>query len=84
MHQLKPYAAPIAFGFVWGTLGFILYGFTLAPPQHSIEAFQQLAVWSIAGALTACAIAFVWDVVTQRVRQREDERRKIRIATGGH
>ena len=80
MNKLKPYAAPISFGFVWGTLAFILYGFTKAQPRHSIEAFQQLAVWSIMGAFTACAIAFLWDRVTQRVRQREDQRRKIRIA----
>jgi uncharacterized protein YoaH (UPF0181 family) len=44
-----------------------------------MEAFQELAVWSTAGASTGIAIAFVWNRLNQRVRQRQEQQRKIRI-----
>jgi hypothetical protein len=45
-----------------------------------MDAFQELAIWSTAGATVSCVIAFVWERFTQRARKREEQRRKIRIA----
>jgi hypothetical protein len=80
MQKLSFYAGVGASGFIWGTIAYMLNSFVRAPAPYSMDAFQELAIWSTAGAVASCIIAFVWERFTQRARQREEQRRKIRIA----
>ena len=80
MQKLYFYAGAGASGFIWGTLAYMLHSVLRPLGSHSMDAFQELAIWSTAGATVSCVIVFVWERLTQRARKREEQRRKIRIA----
>jgi hypothetical protein len=61
LHKLKPYIGPSASGFIWGSVVFILYSLLMGPTTHLLDASQELAIWSTAGALIAFSIAFLGD-----------------------
>jgi hypothetical protein len=61
LDKLKPYVGPSVSGFIWGSIAFIAQALLRAPGTHPFGAFQELAIWSIAGAMIAFAIAFVGD-----------------------
>ena len=76
----QSYVAACALGLVLGTLAFVVSSLIRPPSTDALKAIQELMVWSGVGALAWCVITMLSHRYAQKVRLREEQLRKIRIA----